>query len=116
VGGYNQATSGPAIGINGGSNSPTGIAVNGFNYAGGKAGNFQGDVYVYGDLHVFGNAYKSTDGGWITPSDARLKKSIEPINGALNELLQLRGVTFEYTNPSALRVEPGTHLGMVAQD
>jgi endosialidase-like protein len=31
-------------------------------------------------------------------------------------LLKLHGVTYEYTNPSAFRELPGTHIGMVAQD
>jgi hypothetical protein len=82
----------------------------------GDAGDFTGRVLIIGDLIVEGNAYKTGGGSWSFLSDRRVKKSIEPINGALNDFLKLRGVTFEYSNPSAVGELPGTHIGMVAQD
>jgi hypothetical protein len=73
-------------------------------------------VDTAGNLTIYGNAYKPGGGSWSTLSDRRAKKSIEPIGGALNRLLRLHGVTYEYANPSAFGELPGTHLGMVAQD
>ena len=67
-------------------------------------------------MTIHGNAFKPGGGSWSTLSDRRTKTSIEPISGALESLLKLRGVTFEYSNPSAVGELPGTHIGMVAQD
>ncbi|MCA1779879.1 MAG: tail fiber domain-containing protein, partial [Xanthomonadaceae bacterium] len=49
-----------------------------------------------GDFLVTANAFKPGGGSWASSSDARLKKNIEPLRGALPRLLQLAGVTFEY--------------------
>jgi hypothetical protein len=49
-------------------------------------------------------------------SDARLKKNIEPLTGALNRLLELRAVTFEYKDPQAIHELPGVQIGMIAQE
>jgi len=76
----------------------------------GKAAQFNGDLEVQGD------ATKPGGGAWSVLSDARTKKFVEPIDNALGQLLKLRGVTYEYTNPSAFHELPGRHLGMVAQD
>jgi hypothetical protein len=69
-----------------------------------------------GNLWTYGNAYKPGGGSWSTLSDARTKKGIEPIGSALPQLLKLRGVTYEYANPSVVHESPGTHIGMVAQE
>jgi hypothetical protein len=73
-------------------------------------------VDAAGNLSVYGNAFKPLGGSWSVLSDRRAKKSIQPIDGALRQLLKLRGVTYEYTNPSAFHELPGTHIGMVAQE
>jgi hypothetical protein len=73
-------------------------------------------VDAAGNLTTYGNAYKPGGGSWSTLSDARTKKSVEPIGNALAQLLKLRGVTYEYANPSAFHERAGTHIGMVAQD
>lgn len=73
-------------------------------------------VDAAGNLTTYGNAYKPGGGSWSTLSDARAKKSVEPIGNALAQLLKLRGVTYEYTNPSAFHELPGTRIGMVAQE
>ena len=66
-------------------------------------------------LSVNGAANKPGGGSWSTFSDARLKKNVQPLTGALDTLLQLRGVTFEYTDPGAIHELPGTRTGMIAQ-
>jgi hypothetical protein len=93
-------------------NNPTACAT--------PAGSFSvsntGDANFSEDLTIGGNAYKPGGGSWSTLSDRRAKKSIQPIDGALQQLLKLRGVTYEYTNPSQFHELPGMHIGMVAQD
>jgi hypothetical protein len=69
-----------------------------------------------GNLEISGNAVKPGGGSWSTPSDVRLKKSVEPINGALQKMLSLRGVTFEYVDPTAINELSGLRTGMVAQE
>jgi len=49
-------------------------------------------------------------------SDVRLKKNIAEIHGALERLLALRGVTFEYIDPKACNELEGVRMGMVAQE
>lgn len=44
-------------------------------------------------LQVNGNAFANA---WQTPSDARLKKNIVPISGALDTIGRLQGVRFEW--------------------
>jgi hypothetical protein len=70
-------------------------------------------------LAVNGNAAKPGGGSWSNFSDKRLKKNIKPIeSGIIDELLTLRGYTFEYLdhaieNRLAL---PGRQVGLIAQE
>jgi hypothetical protein len=66
-------------------------------------------------LHVNGTAGKPGGGSWSNASDVRLKKNIRPLENPLDELLQLRGVTFEYKEPQQINELPGEQIGMVAQ-
>ncbi len=68
------------------------------------------------DLTVFANAYKPGGGPWSTPSDRRLKKNIEPLDGALGRLLMLRGATYEYIDPEKALGLPGRQNGFIAQE
>jgi len=67
-------------------------------------------------LTVNGTADKPGGGSWTVFSDARLKKNIEPLTGALNRLLELRAVTFEYKDPQSIHELPGVQIGMIAQE
>jgi len=67
-------------------------------------------------LTVNGTADKPGGGAWTVFSDARLKKNIEPLTGALNRLLELRAVTFEYKDPQSIHELPGVQIGMIAQE
>jgi hypothetical protein len=49
-------------------------------------------------------------------SDRRLKKNIEPVKGALDTLLKLRGVTYEWKNPEERGNQAGTQTGFIAQE
>jgi hypothetical protein len=67
-------------------------------------------------LTVAGSADKPGGGAWGVFSDARLKKNIRPLAGALDRLLQLQGVTFEYKDPQAIHELAGVQIGMIAQE
>jgi hypothetical protein len=62
-------------------------------------------------LEISGAAFATE--GWYEPSDRRLKKQIEQVEGALDAMLQLRGVSFEWRDATCH--EDGRHLGMIAQ-
>jgi len=64
-------------------------------------------------LEVNGLAHRIDDAAtWTVTSDARLKKNVSDLEGALETLLALRGVTFEYKDPS----RPGLRRGFLAQE
>ena len=68
-------------------------------------------------LHVNGLASKPGGGTWTnSASDARLKKNIEPLQGALNRMLQLRGVNYEWKDPASMGNLVGLQMGLIAQE
>lgn len=68
-------------------------------------------------FYVEGTAGKAGSGTtWNTFSDARLKKEIQPLEGALGKMLQLRGVTFKYKEPEKLRTYAGRQMGLIGQE
>jgi hypothetical protein len=68
-------------------------------------------------LHVNGDASKPGGGSWTNPaSDVRLKKNIEPLKGALNRMLQLRGVNYEWKEPASMGNLVGVQMGLIAQE
>ncbi len=62
------------------------------------------------------NAFKPGGGPWAAFSDRRLKKDIQPLEGALERLLALRSVSFEFKDPAATGELPGRQVGFVAQE
>jgi hypothetical protein len=81
-------------------------------------------VYSHGNLEIDGSAYLvsgfsfyygSTCQFGACLSDERLKKSIEPLAGAMDKLLQIKGVTYEWKNPDDHHPS-GRHAGVIAQD
>lgn len=70
-------------------------------------------------LEVEGEASKATAGGWLANSDARIKKDIQPVTGALDKLSQVRLVSFRYTDEyrhAHASVEDRPYLNVVAQE
>ena len=55
-------------------------------------------------------------GPGASASDVRLKKDITRLTGALDSLLSLEGVSFEYVDPASINELPGARMGLVAQD
>ena len=64
----------------------------------------------------FDQAGKPGGGSWSATSDRRLKKDVELIEGALDKLLTIRGVSFEYIDPAAIGELSGRQLGVIAQE
>lgn len=89
----------------------SGTAVFGDNYHSvGWAGYFNGRIMVTGTPYCNGCTT------FTNQSDARLKKNIAPLTRALDQLLALRGVTFEWKNPAKKGDNTGTQRGFIAQD
>lgn len=82
---------------------------------GGHVGiNFGGYSTTYA-LRVDGNAYAT--GSWLS-SDIKLKKNIATVKNPLPNLMQLRGVSFEWNSESYPNREffAGLHYGFIAQE
>jgi hypothetical protein len=62
------------------------------------------------------SAVKPGSNTWTIFSDRRLKKNIEPLSGALERLLQLRGVTFQWRDPGSQGGITGTQMGLIADE
>jgi hypothetical protein len=65
-------------------------------------------VYASGDLDY--------TGGLNHISDERLKKDIEPLEGSIDQLLRLRGVSFHWRDPETHGGHAGIQRGFVAQE
>ena len=59
---------------------------------------------------------KPSTNTWTILSDRRLKKDIRPLSGALDRLLRLRGVTFEWLDPARAGGRRGRDIGLIADD
>jgi len=60
-----------------------------------------------------GAAFKPGGGSFIALSDARLKSNVTPLAGALDKLLELRSVTFDYKDE---KYGKGRQTGFIAQE
>jgi len=68
----------------------------------------QGNTLVRGNLTVWGT--------FSNPSDAKLKRDIRPLEGALEKLLALRGVEFAWEHADIAQLRPGRHAGLIADE
>jgi hypothetical protein len=73
-------------------------------------------LQIVGDLRISGVARKLDGGTWTVASDARLKENIEPLSDALDLLLQLRGVSFQWRDPETRGNLSGPQFGLIAQE
>jgi Chaperone of endosialidase len=69
-----------------------------------------------GDLTITGNAFKPGGGAWGVSSDERLKQGIQPLADALDRLLALRPIAFQWKEPEKHGNLTGTQMGFLAQD
>jgi Chaperone of endosialidase len=77
----------------------------------GWAGYFSGTVNVTTGLQVAGTCISGT-----CSSDERLKKNIRPLEGALDDVIRLRPVMFEWKDPTARGHSEKPQMGFIAQD
>lgn len=63
-----------------------------------------------------GLVYKPGGGSWSASSDQRLKHDVVPLAGALDELLQLHGVRYQYRDDLLPGLPKGTQVGFIAQE
>jgi hypothetical protein len=118
--GVNSSTGSTTAGVWGSGNTGgtfTGVA-NGI-YAdctgtGCYAGYFDGNVEVVSGYSYYYNGTHCV-GGSCT-SDQRLKRNIEPLKGAMSQLLSLRGVTFEWIDPQQHGGDASVQTGFIAQE
>jgi hypothetical protein len=73
-------------------------------------------VNIGQNLSVAGNAFKPGGGSWSVASDIRLKESVSTLKGALDKLLRLRGVKFEWKEPEKHANLTGSQMGLIAQE
>jgi hypothetical protein len=73
-------------------------------------------LYVHGSLYVNGEAYTTGD-SW-TISDIRWKKNIRPLENALEKMLQIEGVRYEWKTEEYPDKEfaHGPQIGLIAQE
>ena len=62
------------------------------------------------------SAAKPGGGSWSSSSDRRLKKNIHTITSALERMLSLRGVMYEWRDPAEHGDMVGAIMGMIAQE
>jgi hypothetical protein len=106
---YGSASGPNNYGVFAYNSNSAGYGVYGQNGGGGYA------VYANGNLGVSGIP-KANQSTFSALSDIRLKKNVKPMAKALEQLLQLRGVTFEWKDPHQHGNENGTQRGFIAQD
>ncbi|HVP54605.1 MAG TPA: tail fiber domain-containing protein [Candidatus Eisenbacteria bacterium] len=73
-------------------------------------------VKMWDQFEMNGNALKPGGGAWGALSDLRLKKNVSSLEGALDRLLSLRGVEFEWKDPEKAGNLTGLQVGLVAQE
>jgi len=69
-----------------------------------------GNTYLGSSLYIGGTCYAGP-----CLSDIRLKKNVQPLMGALDQLVKLRPVTFEWKEPG-VHGPAGTQIGFIAQE
>lgn len=67
-------------------------------------------------LEVNGSAGKPGGGSWSISSDIRLKKNVKPIKNALEKMLELQGITYQWKEPSKHGNMQGAYMSMIAQE
>jgi len=73
-------------------------------------------LHVAGNLRISGLSRKPGGGSWTSTSDIRLKKEVSPLTGALEKVLRLQGVSFEWKEPEKMGDLTGPQMGLVAQE
>jgi hypothetical protein len=77
----------------------------------GWSGYFNGRMFVQYGINVNGTCIAGD-----CRSDLRLKKNVQPLKGALDELARLQPVTFEWKDPNGVDRTSATQMGFIAQE
>lgn len=78
--------------------------------------NAAGHIDMFRNVAIHGTASTPAN-AWTTWSDARLKRDVEPLQGALDRLLKLQGVSYEYRDDVDFgNYSAGRKTGFIAQD
>lgn len=77
-----------------------------------------GGVTINGNLYVYGQVLASNTQIGSAPSDRRLKRKLQPIEGALEKVSQLNGVYFYWNHnvDVAKKFDENRHVGLIAQE
>jgi len=67
-------------------------------------------------LHADGVAVKPGGGTWSPPSDLRLKKNVNNFTDGLEQVLEIRPVTFQYNGKAGIRNTSKEYVGVIAQE
>jgi hypothetical protein len=92
----------PLLGINRSDSESYGLMVDG-----GSSSNYS--LIVYKGAYAYGN-------GFVSASDASLKTEINDIEGALELITSLRGVSFKWNEKNELPLQGKEQLGLIAQE
>jgi hypothetical protein len=68
-----------------------------------------------GNFTILGDALKPAGGLWTAISDARMKTDVRSYTGGLSSIVNLRPVTFRYTDDTGYDTKP-QHIGLIAQE
>jgi hypothetical protein len=87
-----------------------GLTIDEFGSVGVRTTNPSATLDVVGNIEVNGTV--------VHGSDIRLKKNIQSIDGAMDKVLKLRGVEFEWKKDESRNTDPeeGTQIGFIAQE
>jgi hypothetical protein len=104
-------------GASGGYFSNTGSGGNDVGVAGVSTNNYGGYfLTTNGTYSAYFNKDIYVNGASLGPSDRRFKKNIAAVSGALDQLLKLQGVNFEWIEPEKHDNATGKQVGFIAQD
>ncbi|MDB3926918.1 tail fiber domain-containing protein [Flavobacteriales bacterium] len=67
-------------------------------------------------LSVNGNASKTGGGAWLTFSDRRVKKNIVSYHKGIEEVMQIKPVSFQYNSLSGYEDTTSQFVGVIAQE
>jgi hypothetical protein len=98
-------------GVRGTSASASAAGVSAINTAGGLAYWGTGNITITGST-----AQKAGGGAWTAPSDARIKKDVQTLRLGLDELREVRPVTFKYNGLGGTDNDGREYVGVIAQE
>jgi hypothetical protein len=72
--------------------------------------------YGTGNIVISGNAYKPGGGQWNMTSDARIKKDVKELRWGIEELRQVRPITYKYNGLGGTEDDGREFAGVIAQE